>query len=290
MSLFNPSRPGSLSFSLNVSDWVPFVLASSLSTSLSSVQFQEIKSNKTVLHLAVKEGNVELVRYLLTIRLPNMKDFVNLKVSPVLTLPLRNGFELWDSCSLCLFVCHRLMATQLYTWQRVFTVTPTRRKSCACCWAEKLTPVSATWRMTSRPTCCRVVSVETRSAAHSVLCLFGFSSEISSHFYPIIILFVYSFFIQLKLMLKKRGASSRRRIVSSQDQEWFEPLVILIWRECVITMLPLLTRGLIVLLFLCGVSGLYFVHKLVWYNQLRYDSHWIRQGCFNTWRLKIAAI
>lgn len=42
---------------------------------------QEIKSNKTVLHLAVKEGNVELVRYLLRTSLPNMKDFVNLKVS-----------------------------------------------------------------------------------------------------------------------------------------------------------------------------------------------------------------
>lgn len=45
------------------------------------LQFQEIKSNKTVLHLAVKEGNVELVRYLLETPLPNMKDFVNLKVS-----------------------------------------------------------------------------------------------------------------------------------------------------------------------------------------------------------------
>lgn len=43
-------------------------------------QFQEIKSNKTVLHLAVKEGNVELVRYLLRIPLPNVKDFVNMKV------------------------------------------------------------------------------------------------------------------------------------------------------------------------------------------------------------------
>lgn len=49
--------------------------------SLPILQFQEIKSNKTVLHLAVKEGNIDLVRYLLRIPLPNMKDFVNMKVS-----------------------------------------------------------------------------------------------------------------------------------------------------------------------------------------------------------------
>lgn len=48
-------------------------------------QFQEVKSNKTVLHLAVKEGNIDLVRYLLRIPLPNMKEFVNMKVSRALT-------------------------------------------------------------------------------------------------------------------------------------------------------------------------------------------------------------
>lgn len=47
---------------------------------MSFLQFQELKSNKTVLHLAVKEGNVELVHFLLRTPLSNMKDFVNLKV------------------------------------------------------------------------------------------------------------------------------------------------------------------------------------------------------------------
>ncbi|XP_061801400.1 NF-kappa-B inhibitor delta [Nerophis lumbriciformis] len=44
-----------------------------------SLLSQEIKSNKTVLHLAVKEGNVDLLHYLLSIRLHNVKDFVNMK-------------------------------------------------------------------------------------------------------------------------------------------------------------------------------------------------------------------
>lgn len=38
-----------------------------------------------MLHLAVKEGNIKLVDYLLGSRLQNMKDFVNMKVSPTLT-------------------------------------------------------------------------------------------------------------------------------------------------------------------------------------------------------------
>jgi len=45
-----------------------------------STFYQELKSNKTLLHLAVKEGNIELVRFLLKIPLPEMQDFVNMKV------------------------------------------------------------------------------------------------------------------------------------------------------------------------------------------------------------------
>ncbi|XP_056141919.1 NF-kappa-B inhibitor delta isoform X2 [Lampris incognitus] len=44
-----------------------------------SLLSQEIKSNKTVLHLAVKEGNIDLVRHLLNVPLSNMRDFVNMK-------------------------------------------------------------------------------------------------------------------------------------------------------------------------------------------------------------------
>ncbi|XP_077455732.1 NF-kappa-B inhibitor delta [Stigmatopora argus] len=40
---------------------------------------QEIKSSMTVLHLAVKEGNINLLHYLLSIPMHNVKDFVNMK-------------------------------------------------------------------------------------------------------------------------------------------------------------------------------------------------------------------
>ncbi|XP_015232365.1 PREDICTED: NF-kappa-B inhibitor delta [Cyprinodon variegatus] len=58
-----------------------------------SLLSQEIKSNKTILHLAVKEGNIKLVDYLLSFRLPNMKDFVNMKAHGHTALHMAAGLH-----------------------------------------------------------------------------------------------------------------------------------------------------------------------------------------------------
>ncbi|XP_008430657.1 NF-kappa-B inhibitor delta [Poecilia reticulata] len=58
-----------------------------------SLLSQEIKSNKTVLHLAVKEGNIKLVDYLLGSRLQNMKDFVNMKAHGHTALHMAAGLH-----------------------------------------------------------------------------------------------------------------------------------------------------------------------------------------------------
>ncbi|XP_012718028.2 NF-kappa-B inhibitor delta isoform X1 [Fundulus heteroclitus] len=58
-----------------------------------SLLSQEIKSNKTVLHLAVKEGNIKLVDYLLGICLQNMKDFVNMKAHGHTALHMAAGLH-----------------------------------------------------------------------------------------------------------------------------------------------------------------------------------------------------
>ncbi|XP_075965300.1 NF-kappa-B inhibitor delta isoform X2 [Anarhichas minor] len=118
---------------------------------------QEIKSNKTVLHLAVKEGNIDLVTYLLRIPLPNMKDFVNLKAHGHTALHMAAGLHVNP---------HQEEILQLLL------------------------------RRGADPS---IRNLENDQPAH--LLQSGLQGE------------------QLKLMLKKRSASSRRRIVSLQDQE-----------------------------------------------------------------------
>ncbi|XP_029927962.1 LOW QUALITY PROTEIN: NF-kappa-B inhibitor delta-like [Myripristis murdjan] len=58
-----------------------------------SLLAQEIKSNKTVLHLAVKDGNIDLVRHLLRIPLPNLKEFVNMKAHGHTALHMAAGLH-----------------------------------------------------------------------------------------------------------------------------------------------------------------------------------------------------
>ncbi|XP_037640263.1 NF-kappa-B inhibitor delta isoform X2 [Sebastes umbrosus] len=122
-----------------------------------SLLSQEIKSNKTVLHLAVKEGNIDLVTYLLRIPLPNVKDFVNLKAHGHTALHMAAGLHGNP---------HQEEILQLLL------------------------------RRGADPS---IRNLENDQPAH--LLQSGPQGE------------------QLKLMLKKRSASSRRRIVSLQDQE-----------------------------------------------------------------------
>ncbi|XP_051261548.1 NF-kappa-B inhibitor delta isoform X2 [Dicentrarchus labrax] len=122
-----------------------------------SLLSQEIKSNKTVLHLAVKEGNIDLVRYLLRIPLPNMKDFVNLKAHGHTALHMAAGLH----------------------------GNPHQEEILRLLLSRGADP--------------SIRNLENDQPAH--LLQSGIQGE------------------QLKLMLKKRSASSRRRIVSLQDQE-----------------------------------------------------------------------
>ncbi|XP_068995899.1 NF-kappa-B inhibitor delta [Embiotoca jacksoni] len=122
-----------------------------------SLLSQEIKSNKTVLHLAVKEGNIDLVRYLLRIPLPNMKDFVNMKAHGHTALHMAAGLH----------------------------GNPHQEEILQLLLSKGADP--------------SIRNLENDQPAH--LLQSGLQGE------------------QLKLMLKKRSASSRRRIISLQDQE-----------------------------------------------------------------------
>ncbi|XP_030639033.1 NF-kappa-B inhibitor delta [Chanos chanos] len=122
-----------------------------------SLLSQEIKSNKTALHLAVKEGNIQLVRYLLSIQLPDMQSFVNMKAHGHTALHMAAGLH----------------------------GNPHQ---------EELIRL-----LLSRGADPSIRNLENDQPAH--LLQSGERGE------------------QLKLILKKRSTSSRRRIMSLQDQE-----------------------------------------------------------------------
>ena len=165
-------------------------------------------------------------------------------------------------------LCHRRMVTQLYTWQPVSMVTPTRRRSCSCCCAEELIPVSATWRTTSRLTCCRAACRESRWAAHHC-----FTAAVSVFYQrPFIFIFIYvsissSSSCWRNEVLPLVGVSCPYR--TRNDVKKKSPLVIPIWREWVFKMFPLLRRGFTLYCDALGVSGLYIVNKLVWHINLQ---------------------
>ncbi|KAM8825882.1 NF-kappa-B inhibitor delta [Synchiropus picturatus] len=58
-----------------------------------SLLSQEIKSNKTALHLAVKEGNMDLLCHLLRVPLPNIREFVNMKAHGHTALHMAAGLH-----------------------------------------------------------------------------------------------------------------------------------------------------------------------------------------------------
>ncbi|XP_048880543.1 NF-kappa-B inhibitor delta isoform X1 [Brienomyrus brachyistius] len=128
-----------------------------LLSSGASLLSQDIKSNKTVLHLAVKEGNVMLVRILLQINLADTQAFVNMKAHGNTALHMAAGLH---------GSCHQEEVIRLLLNHGA---DPSIR------------------------------NLENDQPAH--LLQSGEKGE------------------QLKFLLKKRNAASRRRITSLQDQE-----------------------------------------------------------------------
>uniref|UniRef100_A0A3B3SWM1 NFKB inhibitor delta n=1 Tax=Paramormyrops kingsleyae TaxID=1676925 RepID=A0A3B3SWM1_9TELE len=128
-----------------------------LLSSGASLLSQDIKSNKTVLHLAVKEGNVMLVRILLQINLADTQAFVNMKAHGNTALHMAAGLH---------SSCHQEEMIRLLLNHGA---DPSIR------------------------------NLENDQPAH--LLQSGEKGE------------------QLKFLLKKRNAASRRRITSLQDQE-----------------------------------------------------------------------
>ncbi|XP_061110367.1 NF-kappa-B inhibitor delta [Conger conger] len=122
-----------------------------------SLLSQDIKSNKTALHLAVKEGNIHLVRYLLRLSLVDMQAFVNMKAHGNTALHMAAGLH-------------------------------------SSCFQEEMIRL-----LLNRGADPSIRNLENEQPAH--LLQSGDRGE------------------QLKLILKKRPASSRRRITSLQDQE-----------------------------------------------------------------------
>ncbi|KAI4899046.1 hypothetical protein NFI96_014678 [Prochilodus magdalenae] len=118
---------------------------------------QEIKSNKTALHLAVKEGNIQLVHFFLKLHLPDMQAFINMKAHGHTALHMAAGLH----------------------------GSPHQ---------EELIRL-----LLSRGADPSIRNLENDQPAH--LLQSGQQGE------------------KLKLILKKRNASSRRRIASLQDQE-----------------------------------------------------------------------
>ncbi|XP_035386368.1 NF-kappa-B inhibitor delta [Electrophorus electricus] len=122
-----------------------------------SLLSQEIKSNKTALHLAVKDGNIQLVHFFLKQPLPDMQAFINMKAHGHTALHMAAGLH-----------------TSLHQ-EDIIRLLLTRGADPS------------------------VRNLENDQPAH--LLQSGEQGE------------------KLKLILKKRNASSRRRVASLQDQD-----------------------------------------------------------------------